>query len=201
VGAGVSERGRGVRATDPGPPPDVVALTDAGRLWFVLEVRRGSEDAVCEALAVRSGVGVVAWSHRQVRRGRNRHTYVDQWSNAAPGYLFAALAGRGSAAWAAGLRDVMGVLGSGEVPRPVSGREVAAFMAAAAPTRGGPRRRSRPGPPVQVGERVEVIDGPFAGAVSVVEAVEDGRAVLALALFGAIRPVRILLDAIRKLGA
>jgi transcription antitermination factor NusG len=187
---------------DPGAVPDPLSADLISRLWVVLRIGSGDERAAVQALA---GLGValaVAWQVREVRRSRHAAAAGTRpaWTNAAPGYAFAAVRRADDLAAALRVEAVRGVLMIDGRPCGLRPAEVARFLncgkrPAAARMQALARDRV-----AIVGQSVRVFGGPFKGLISEVVEVRDGAAVVLAEVFGALRPVMISLDRLEFIG-
>lgn len=168
------------------------------RDWFILRVTSQSEAVVVEILARR---GITAFAPaRSAWRRANRFAKRKQrrWFSLAPGYVFIAFTD-GARPWdqvldAPGLtavRAVVGVAGRPAViPEVVMARlcqrwGVGRFEAPAHHAYQPTRRE------YQVGDWVEVLEGPFAGLEARVEELTGARAKVLLTVLGGVSPVTV----------
>lgn len=138
--------------------------------WYVVRTRTGHEDRVVNQLKTKSaclGVFLPKTEVTEVRRGRKRKREKPLF----PGYIFVKMILRDEH-WHE-IRHTPGVINfisSGQRPIPVDEREITAIMEMVSSGEVPPVSA-----PFEVGDTVQIINGPFMGAIGVIDEVNEKR--------------------------
>lgn len=170
-----------------------------GPVWYALHVLSGAESAVGGDLRV---LGVDdAWHptkavRRHIHRGPRKGQVVETIRAAVSGYTLFRVTGWPQWDLILAVKDVVGALG-GVQPRQISEADISKM--AQMPERLAQiieeeRRKHM----IDVGDTVEIIAGALAGNSFVVGKIEDGYMVGDFAFFGAMMPVRVHAEFVRK---
>jgi transcriptional antiterminator NusG len=173
--------------------------------WYIVHTYSNFEKKVAEAIrdqAEREGLSekfeeilVPTEEIVEVRRGRK----VNAERRYFPGYVLVKMDMTDDAFHLVKSQPkVTGFLGSGKKPMPVPEREVARILDQQAED----LERPRPTITFEVGEQVEVTDGPFQSFSGTVEDVDEarGRLKVSVSIFGRATPVELEYDQVKKLN-
>jgi len=126
--------------------------------WFVLHVRSNFEQKVSRFVAGRHGPETFLPTYRAKIRRAGRIRVADR--PVFPGYVFVLLRDRGERVAALQAPGVVGLVGFSGRAAPVDAETMRSLRILAAGS-----AEVRPHPMLREGQRVRVLDGPFAGAV------------------------------------
>lgn len=170
------------------------------RRWYVLRTDARADKAVDKAL---EEAGIERWMPvkevRPQRRGGCRKAVPEPYEKPVlPGYVFVRIMDT-PRAWA-GIRTIKGVrsvLGGAYGPAPVSDDKLLRLKAFLDKD---PKAIAVLTNALETGDRVTVIDGPFASFPGIVEAVMGGRSLIEVMIFGRATRVELELAQIKKIG-
>ena len=180
----------------------VVSPADIQRAeeWYALRTPPMRE---IDAAVLLADLGCLAWCPMQTAwkrraKGRIKIRMRPTRHAAIVGYIFVAIT-RGAPDWAGlwATGYIRGLVGVDGRPYPVPKRQLLR-VADGQLDNFGARRDSVDPVSVKPGERVRIEEGPFQGLYSRIEAIEDGRLKVLVAMLGAQRFVELKLDAVSK---
>lgn len=159
-------------------------MTEPDRQWYVIRVDYKQEKAVDKLL---HDAGIEAWLPMQKidpkRRSKRRNAPADPTYHVAwPGYMFVRIADS-AYAWlgVAGVKHVRSVLGYGERPITVSPSEIMRLRCLLEKDAEAGKAQALA---FTEGQKIRVIDGPFASFPGTVNRLDEFRAVIELMIFG-----------------
>ena len=173
--------------------------------WYVLHVYSGFEGKVAEAIrekAQKQGIEsrieeimVPTEEVVEIKRGQR----VNSERKVFPGYVLAKM-DMSDEIWhlVKNTPKVTGFLGGGNKPVPISEREAARLMTQLQEGIEKPRSAII----YDIGEKVKVMDGPFASFEGMVEEIDEekGRLKVSVSIFGRATPVELEFSQVEKLG-
>jgi transcriptional antiterminator NusG len=173
--------------------------------WYVLHVYSGFEGKVAEAIrekAQKQGIEsrieeiMVPTEERvEIKRGQR----VNSEHKVFPGYVLAKI-DMSDEIWhlVKNTPKVTGFLGGGNKPVPISEREAARLMTQLQEGIEKPRSAII----YDIGEKVKVMEGPFASFEGMVEEIDEekGRLKVSVSIFGRATPVELEFSQVEKLG-
>lgn len=171
--------------------------------WYVLHVYSGFEDKVAEAIrdkAQKQGIEnriedilIPREPTIEIKRGQR----VSSEQKVFPGYVLAKM-DLSDEVWhmVKNTPKVTGFLGAGNKPSPISEKEAARLMTQLQEGIEKPRSTIT----FDIGEKVKVMEGPFASFEGMVEEVDDekGRVKVSVSIFGRATPVELEFSQVEK---
>jgi transcription termination/antitermination protein NusG len=177
----------------------------SAKRWYVLHVYSGFEGKVAETIrekATKQGLEdkiedilVPKEEIVEIKRGQR----VNSERNVFPGYVLAKME-MSDDLWhlVKNTPKVTGFLGAGNKPSPISEREAVRLIASLQEGAEKPKRMIN----FDIGEKVKVMEGPFASFEGLVEEIDDekGRLKVSVSIFGRATPVELEFSQVEKLG-